>query len=302
MSFPITSRRRFLQGSLLLGINAALPCRRAQATDEGFPHLAVARGGTPAANCQAAVEALGGFRRFVRPGSRVVIKPNPTGHSPDPASATYTHPEMVAAAVAGCLQAGASRVRVLSNDSQRSFKVSGIGAAAERAGASWAAIESATQYREIPVSRGSLLGREAIAIEVLEADVFINMPIVKQSPEVILTAAMKNLMGVNWDRMRFHRVDLNRAIAELTGAVRHDLTIVDANHVLLSNGPYGPGEVGRPGQVFATINPVTADAFAARYLDRRPEQIPHVRMAHELELGEIDLARLRIVELSASGG
>lgn len=293
------SRRRFLQATVALGAASALPRWFLGAAADASPDLAVAKGGSPAANCRAAVEALGGFARFVRPGSRVVIKPNPTGTNPNHESASHTHPEMVAAAIAGCLAAGAARVRVLSYDPKRSFKATGIGEAAKRAGATWDAIDDFKQYREVAVPRGNLLGREAIAAEVLDADVFINMPIVKQSPEVELTAAMKNLMGVNWDRQRFHRLDLNRAIAELTGVVRHDLTIVDANHVLLSNGPYGPGEVSHPGEVFATINPVTADAFAARYLNRRPEQIPHVRIAHELELGEIDLAHLRIVEVSA---
>lgn len=299
MAPRVISRRRFLQDSLLLGATASLLYPRARATGRAFPDLAVGKGGSPAANCRAAVEALGGFRRFVQAGSRVVIKPNPTGNNPNAEAAIHTHPELIAAVVAGCLQAGAARVRVLSNDTRRSFRATGIGAAVERAGATWEALERSEQYREVEIPRGSLLGREAIAAEVLDADVFINMPIVKQSPEVVLTAAMKNLMGVNWDRMRFHRLDLNRAIAELAGAVHHDLTIVDANNVLLSNGPYGPGEVSRPGQVLATINPVTADAFAARYLGRQPEEIPHVRMAHELELAEIDLARLRIVEVSA---
>ena len=110
---------------------------------------------------------------------------------------------------------------------------------------------------------------------------------------------MKNLMGVNWDRQRFHRTNLHQTIAELAGAVRHDLIILDANHVLLSNGPVGPGEVRRTRQVVAGADPVAVDAFATRYLSRRPGDIGHIRIAHELGIGEIDLAKLRIGEYVA---
>jgi uncharacterized protein (DUF362 family) len=292
------TRRRFLQQSTLLGASLVVPWAAGRAEEVAPPGLAVAKGGSPAANCLAAVAALGGFSRFVHPGDRVVIKANVTG-TRQPHEAVCTHPEMVAAAVKACRDAGAAHVLVASHDSPRSFTVTGTTAAVEAAGGVCDAIDDRAQYREVPVPRGKLLKKERIAIAVLEADVFINMPIIKQSPEVEMSATLKNLMGVNWDRMRFHRTDLNQGIAELTGVVRHDLVIVDANHVLLSGGPMGPGEVWKAGQGVAGTDPVAVDAFAARYLKRTPEGIPAVRIAHELGIGNMDLSRLRVVEVTA---
>jgi uncharacterized protein (DUF362 family) len=293
----ILSRRGFLRQAAVLGAGLAIPWARGRAGDEGPPDLVVARGGTPAANCLAAVAALGGFARFVRPGDRVVVKANPTGTS-GPEAALSTHPDLVAAVVRACREAGAGQVLVASHDGARSFRATGIAAAAKGAGGEWDTLGKRRQYREVAVPRGHLLRREAIAIPVLEADVFINLPIVKQSPEVRMTAAMKNLMGVNWEPVRFHRMDLNRCIAELTGAVRHDLVIADANHVLLTNGPMGPGEVLEAGEVVAGVDPVAVDAYCARYLGWKPEEIPAARIAHELGVGRMDVGEMRVREVT----
>ncbi len=298
------SRRRFLKYSALLGaevtlVSAGLGCGgRLLASRKSSRlrlDLAIAKGDSPARNCIAAVEALGGFSKFVREGDRVVIKPNPIGNSP-PEQAVNTHPEMVAAVIRECHCAGASQVIVLSHDSRRSIIANGTAAAVERSGGTLKVLENVDEFREVVVPRSRILRRERIAIDVLECDVFINMPIAKHHAGSEVTLAMKNLMGINWDRLRFHQTDLQQCIAELTGTVRHNLIIMDANHVLLTGGPGGPGEVLRAGQVIAGIDPVAVDAYTTRFFNREPETVGHIRIAHDLGMGEIDLAKLRINE------
>jgi len=114
-----------------------------------------------------------------------------------------------------------------------------------------------------------------------------------------VTFAMKNLMGVNWDRNRFHRTDLQQTIAELATTVKHSLVIMDANHVLLTNGPGGPGEVRIANQVIAGVDPVAVDAFTTRFFDLEPDDIGHIQQAHELGVGRIDLADMTIKEFEA---
>lgn len=301
------TRRRFLKDAALWSVGTAFisattacrPCGRSCGTGQArhAPDLVLTKGGTPAANCIAAVEALGGFSRFVKPGDKVVIKPNPIGRN-RPEMAIHTHPDMVGAVVAGCVAAGAREVLAISHDDERSMGLNGTRGAVEGAGGRIKAINAREDYREIVVPRGRILGREAVAIDLLEADVFINMPIAKHHAGSEITCAMKNLMGINWDRIRFHRTDLQQSIAELTGAIRHDLVILDANHVLLSNGPAGPGDVRAPGEVIAGVDPVAVDTFALRYFNRAPETVGHIRIAHELGVGEMDLGRLKIEEFA----
>jgi uncharacterized protein (DUF362 family) len=298
------TRRDFLRYTAVAGANAALfSSGLARAAWAGTPirivysdiDLVVAKGESPAKNCLAAVEALGGFPKFVHEGDRVVIKPNPIGRS-QPEMAINTHPDMIEVVVRECLGAGAKEVIVLSHDPANQFEGNGTTAAVERAGGIVKAIESPEDYREMVVPRGRILRTEMVSSDLLDADVFINMPIAKHHAESEVTLTMKNLMGVVWDRIRFHRTNLHQCIGEITAAVPHTLIIMDANHVLLNNGPGGPGEVLRGRQVVAGVDPVAVDAFTTKAFWRDPDEVRHIRIAHDLGVGEMDLAKLTIKE------
>jgi uncharacterized protein (DUF362 family) len=300
------SRRDFLKRSAALGAGAAfvsgtLPLRALAGEASGAPavDLAIATGSSPAANTLAAVGALGGFEAFVRSGQKVVVKPNPIGGYP-PEMAINTHPEMVETVVRECYRCGAREVVVLSHDGLRSFQENGTAAAAERAGGKVKALANQRgEFQEIPVPMGRVLQRVEIARDIIDSDVFINMPIAKHHGQTRVTFAMKNLMGVNWDRLFFHANNIERCIAELASAIPHSLVILDANHALLTNGPVGPGQVTKPRQVVAGRDPVAVDAYATRYLDMRPEQIRHIREAYELGVGEMNVDKLAIREIGA---
>lgn len=301
------TRRDFLKSSAALGAGAALGSsglfHNALAKGRLDFHqppmdLAVVTGGSPAKNCLAAVEALGGFKKFVREGDKVVIKPNPVAGNP-PERAINTHPDMVEAVIRECLAAGAKEVIALSHDDARGFEANGTAAAVERGGGTLKALRDQEEFGEIVVPRARIIRRVELAKDLLDADVFINMPIAKHHAGSRLTLAMKNLMGVNWDRIIFHQTNLQQCIAELASAVKHHLVILDANHVLLTNGPAGPGRVKVANQVVAGVDPVAIDAFATRYFDLDPHDIPHIEMAYDLGVGEIDMAKLTIQEFEA---
>ena len=260
--------------------------------------LAVVTGPSPAKNCLKAVDALGGFKRFIRSGDSVVIKPNPVGRN-RPERAINTHPDMIRTVITECIQAGAKTVKVVSHDDRRSFIMNGTAEAVEQAGGSWHTLNEESQYRRIVVPRGTILRHELVSADVLDADVFINMPIAKHHAGTAVTLSMKNLMGINWDRIRFHRTDLHQCIAELAATIRQNLIIMDANHVLLTNGPIGPGEVKAAETVIAGVDPVAIDAFVTRLFWQDPAEIPHIRLAHELGVGEIDFSKLSIREIAA---
>lgn len=302
------TRRDFLKRSAAIGAGAALASAGAWTTalasgrlDFYRPpvDLVVASGSTPVKNCLAAVEALGGFSKFVREGDKVVVKPNPVGRS-RPEQAINTHPDMVEAVIRECFRAGAREVIALSHDGEESFAGNGTAEAVERAGGILRPVNDREQYREVIVPRGRILRTVEIASDVLDADVFINMPIAKHHAASRVTLAMKNLMGINWDRITFHQTDLQQTIAELASVVKQNLIIMDANHVLLTNGPGGPGRVQVGNEVIAGVDPVAVDTFTTgRYFDVRPDMVGHLGIAYDLGVGEIDLAKLEIKEFTA---
>ena len=81
---------RIILWSTALCYGIRLP-RPAAAAD--IPDIAVATGDRTAAT-RAAVDLLGGMGRFVRPGQKVVIKPN-MSFAGGPEDATDTNPEVV---------------------------------------------------------------------------------------------------------------------------------------------------------------------------------------------------------------
>jgi uncharacterized protein (DUF362 family) len=260
--------------------------------------LAVAKGGSPAANALAAVAALGGFAKFIRPGDRVVIKPNPVGTSA-PEKAIHTHPEMVEAVIRECLRAGAREVVAVSADDADSARRNGTVAAVERAGGILRLISKPAEFRPVFVPRGLALTKIDLAAEIQTADVFINMPIAKHHAATRVTLSMKNLMGLVRDAQSFHRIGLHQCIADLTTAVPHDLVIMDANHVLLTNGPVGPGKVLAAGQVIAGVDPVAVDSYALRFFGLDAAAVPYLLAAARQGAGTADLSRLVIREVGA---
>lgn len=265
-------------------------------TPSGKLDIAIAKGDDPASNTIKAIQALGGIERFVKKNNKVVVKPNcVTPNRPEIASTT--NPVVVKTVVKMCLQAGAKEVVVLSHDSLRNFERNGIMEAASEAGARVLAAVNRNQYQTIPVLRGRLLQNVDIISEILDADVFINIPIAKNHSGTGLTLGIKNLMGINWDRQYFHQNGLHQAIADLSTVVKPDLIIMDANRILLTNGPSGPGQTRDEKAVIAGTDQVAVDAYCTTLFNQTPRQIQHIQYAYELGVGEINLNKLNIKEI-----
>ncbi len=302
------SRREFLKRSASLGLACAglglfsapdILRAAAEPTPSGKLDLAVAKGGNPATNTIKAIQAIGGIERFVKKGNKVAVKPNPcTPNRPEIASTT--NPIVVETVVKMCMKAGAREVVVLSHDTSRCFEGNGIMEAASKAGARVVAAVSRDLYQNVPVLRGRVLRSVEIVKDILDADVFINIPIAKHHSQGGLTLSMKNLMGINWNRGFFHANGLHQAIADLSTAVKQDLIIMDANRILLTNGPGGPGQTRDEKTVIAGTDPVAIDAYATKWFDRTPQDIRHIEYAYELGVGEIDLKKLNVKEISVN--
>lgn len=260
------------------------------------PDLSVATGGTAQQRVEAAIKTMGGINRFVRPGNRIVVKPN-IAWSRTPQEGANTDPEIVAAVVGLCRQAGARKVIVIDHTCSNyliSYRQSGIEAAASRAGAEVLPADQVKYYRQVNVPGAKILRSPMILNEVLDCDALINLPVVKVHGGSMVTLSMKNLMGVVWDRGEMHSTDLHQTIADLSLAVKPKLILLDATRILTSNGPTGPGNVQTLNQFIAATDPVAADAYGAKVLGFAPEKIPHIQIAHQMGLGEIDLLSLRV--------
>ena len=130
---------------------------------------------------------------------------------------------------------------------------------------------------------------------ILESDVFINVPILKDHSSARMTIAMKNLMGVVWDRGFWHRNGLHQCIADFVSYRQPDLNIVDAYRVMRRNGPRGVSinDVTTMKYQIISDDIVAADAASAKIYPS-DEKVPHINMAGERGYGQTDLSKLKI--------
>ena len=265
----------------------------------GTPDLVAIRNGEPEALFDHGIEALGGMGRFVKKGQKVVVKPN-IGWNVPPERAANTNPRLVRRIVEHCLQAGAKEVYVFDHtcDAWRdSYRASGIEQAVKDAGGKLAPGNSESYFQTVAIPGGHRLRRTQEHELVLGADVFINVPVLKSHGGARLSVAMKNLMGVVWDRGEWHSNDLHQCIADFATYRKPDLNVVDAWNVMLRHGPRGVSTadvVNMRSQLLST-NLVTADAAAARLFGlKQPEEVGYIRIAGEMGAGRMDLENLAI--------
>ncbi|MDR2433770.1 MAG: DUF362 domain-containing protein [Treponema sp.] len=301
-------RREFLKKSAALGFGAGLffiPKGLRNAAVLGaqtvYPDLVALKGSSARAMFERGMREIGGMGRFVKRGQSVVIKPNMSWDLA-PEFASNTSPELVAAVVRQCKDAGARRVLIMDHSLdywERAIKTNGILKAAQDAGGEYAQAERERYYHKVAIN-GKRLKEVAVHEAILESDVFINVPVLKHHGGAGLTGSMKNLMGCVWERRVYHSSGLQTCIADFLYAKKPDLNIVDACRVIMRNGPRG-GSLAYVSQVNSMIispDIVAADSAASMLVGRKQGEVECVRLAAEAGFGQLDLSKLNISRLS----
>lgn len=272
----------------------------ADAAKNNFDLVAV-MGGEPGDMYAKGIAELGGMGAFVKQGQTVTIKPN-IGWDRTPEMAANTNPELIAAIVKDCLKAGAKEVFVFDHSCDnwiKSYASSGIEEAAKAAGATVVSAASQTSYKEVTVP-GKNMKSALVHEKIVDCDVFINVPVIKHHDGAQISLAMKNLMGIVWDRRFMHSNDLQQCIADITTYRKPDLTIIDGYRVLQKNGPKGvtAADAVLKKTLILSKDIVAADAAAAKIFGVEPADIPHIRIAAEMGIGKIDLDKLNIQRIN----
>ncbi len=310
-------RRDFLKSAAFSAVAALLAGKASAAADlvaprkeandrkKGEPDLVAVRGGEPAALLDAALAEYGGIGHFVKPGSKVAIKPN-IGWDQPPETAANTNPELVGRLVELCVGAGAKEVYVFDRSCDnwvKSYATSGIRAAALAAGARVVSGTQQDEFVEVEVKGAKKMTNPRVQKLILECDVFFNVPVLKHHGGAKLTCAMKNLMGIVWDRQFMHKNDLQQCIADAVLIRRPDLNIVDAYRIMCSGGPRGNANslIKTPKSLLVSRDIVAVDTAAARLIGFPTGSIGHLKNAEGLKLGTMKLDKLDIRRIDLKG-
>jgi uncharacterized protein (DUF362 family)/Pyruvate/2-oxoacid:ferredoxin oxidoreductase delta subunit len=221
---------------------------------------------------------LGGMENFVKPGQKVLLKPNLLAGRP-PEKAVTTHPEIVRAVIILVKEAGGA---VSLGDSpgigspENVARKSGLLDIVEQTGVRFAPFRESVKVRP----RGTIFHELEIAKDLLEADVIINLPKLKTHQMMGLTCAVKNMFGavVGLRKPRLHlQAGSDKAffalmLLELCEQLSPQLTIVDAVVGMEGDGP-GSGDPVQIGALLAGRSPVGIDTVATKLVGMATKQV-----------------------------
>jgi len=271
--------------------------------------LAVVNGKDPVACTVTAVGQLGGIGQFVGEGSRVFINVNnATKHR-----GSNVNPAVALAIIRMCREVGASDICLAKGGPERYWEP--IAKTAEIKALVAGIRVSERNFTVVPIEKGIALKEAHVDRELLECDIYINVPLIKDHVGTNFTGALKNTMGIcphdptnrfchmgsKLDTEGFYEDlgHLAQCIADMNLIRPPDLTVMDCFEFLTSNGPFGPGDLGQADTVIAGVDSVAIDTYSARYLDLDPEAVEMIVRAKQLGLGSMDLESMRISEISA---
>ena len=300
-------RREFFTKSAAAGLGAAAYLKfgnnfnllaNTKTAQNDIYDLVAIKGGEPDAMFKRAIQSVGGMKRFVKPNQTVVVKPN-IGWDVSPERAGNTNPKLINQIVKECFDAGAKDVYVFDHTCDnwtKCYSNSGIESAVKDAGGKIVSGASESYYQQIDIPKGKRLTDAKVHELILESDVFINVPILKNHGGATVTIGMKNLMGIIWDRGYWHRNDLHQCIADFATLRQPDLTIVDAYRVMKRNGPRGVSVEDVVTMKSQIISPdiVAADAAATKLFGLDPNNIDYITYAEQMGVGTMDLTKLKI--------
>jgi len=229
------------------------------------------------------IDELGGIKKFVSEGDRVIIKPNLVMKKA-PSEAATTHPSLIRAMAELAAEAGGRAVIAESpggpfNETllKSIYKTCGMTEAAEKSGAE---LNYNTDTREVSFPEGNLLKKITAVDELLKADKIINVCKLKTHSMAKMTGAVKNMFGMipgtmkaEYHLNRSNIADFANALIDICLLARPVLNITDAVECMEGNGPTG-GNPRHVGLIMASEDPFALDIASAYILNISPKDIP----------------------------
>jgi uncharacterized protein (DUF362 family) len=307
-------RRSFIKQSLAIGTGSALGSVNlssillGNSTDPKID-LSVINGADYYTNTWKALQTLGGIESFVKKGNTVGLLIN----SPLDGFGTHTNPDIAIAVLKMCLDAGASEIYSIEGASLKYWKQSRLYPSFEK---EIARVRTDSEKITVKINNGKNLKEADISKRLVECDVLINLPIVKDHKGTTFTCCLKNMMGAcSFSTNRFFHQGsgkggllkfiqfyndiefLSQCIADVQLVRKPNLCVVDATVFITTNGPNGPGELKKAQKIVVGTNCVSVDAYCSTLLGFQPENILMIQYASELGIGSSQLKNLSIKEI-----
>lgn len=222
-----------------------------------------------------AVDLLGGIENFVKPGERVLIKPNQlTDVSAD--SGIVTHPEVVRAVI---LLLKNITSRIYCGDSPSVWgEIKDVGHVYETTGLKQVCEEEGVEL--VYFTKPHVKNSYALTDWLDKCDRLISIPKLKTHGLATLTAGVKNLFGlvVGMNKLKIHRdcprpKELSAALVDIFEIRPPDLTVLDGIVAMEGEGPGSGGLLKSLNIVIASADALSLDIVAAKIIGLKPMDV-----------------------------
>jgi len=244
-----------------------------------------------------AVNLIGGFRKFIKKGEVVLLKPNFNTADPFPAD---TDPEFLKAVVELVYDFGAKLVMIgesstMSLNTRKVMEKLGIFDLLNMEKSPRIYVFEEWGWVKKEIRNGKYLKSVSIPKILERADKLILLPCLKTHSYSQFTGSLKLAVGFMKpvQRVRLHLKNLQEKIAELNEIINPDLIIMDARKCFITEGP-SEGELRTPDLILASTDRIAIDVEGIKIIQsfkgnslksNNPWQLPQIKRAVELGIG-----------------
>ncbi len=245
-----------------------------------------------------AIDLLGGISAFIKPKTKVLVKPNLL-MAKDPEAGITTHPEIVRAVIK-LLKEIDCQVYLGDAPSVWGNQIQNVDQVYEKTGMK--AIAREEKITVVDFDKRRWRGDFPLTTWLDECDAFVNIPKFKTHNFTILTGAVKNLYGLvsgtyktELHKRYFDKEDFARVLAQIYKQAKPALTVVDAIVAMEGDGPSSAGKLRNTGLIVAGVDGVAIDSVLAKIMGIEPEVVATTKYARILGLGISDLKQIEVV-------
>ncbi|MFX0170097.1 MAG: DUF362 domain-containing protein [Candidatus Hodarchaeota archaeon] len=230
------------------------------------------------------------FREALEPYDTVLVKPNLiTGHTFE--TGITTDPIVVEAVIMK-LQELDKKVVVVETEGgttspDDAIIETGMMEVIERLGSKYINMENLDDKVELKVNKPRGIKTFKVARLAVESAI-ISVPSMKTLHHTTITMGLKNMFGMLTTRNKYglHKHGTSNLVYDVCTTLPPTLSVIDGFYGKSGRGPWS-GTPVKMDTIIASVDPVAADATAARCIGIDPYAVDHIRWLYEAGMGEI---------------
>jgi uncharacterized protein (DUF362 family)/Pyruvate/2-oxoacid:ferredoxin oxidoreductase delta subunit len=251
------------------------------------------------ASVKKAIDLLGGITNFVKPESKVLVKPNLL-MAKEPEFGITTHPEVLRAVVRILKQINC-KIFVGDGPSVWGNQIEDVDEVYERTGIKRVCQEEGLGLVKFD-KRRMREDKFPLTTWLDDCEYLVSLPKFKTHDFTILTGAIKNLFGLvsgtyktELHKKYFQKEDFARILVDIYQEARPALTVIDGIVAMEGDGPATSGKLRNCGLLLAGSDGVALDSVLAMMMGLLPEDILSTKEAAKRNLGISDIEYIEIL-------